>query len=95
MFVPRVRLFFISLLVCEFGVSEIWRGRDYLGSNISSFSLSKPFSYYQVFFLNWTADYLSFSDMRGANVVCGVWGVVCGVRGVDFGVRDVTYRMRG
>ena len=46
--------------------SEIWGRRDHLGSNFSSMSLSKPFSLYQVYFQNWTADYLgclkSWSD---------------------------------
>ena len=46
--------------------SEIWGRRDYLGSNISSMSLSKPFSFYQLCLQNWTADYLgsleSWSD---------------------------------
>ena len=40
--------------------SEIWGRLDYLGSDISSMSLSKPFSWYQVCILNWTADYLGF-----------------------------------
>ena len=38
--------------------SEIWGRRDYLGPDISSMSLSKSFSSYQVFFRNWTADYV-------------------------------------
>ena len=38
--------------------SEIWGSRDYLGSDISGMSLSKPFSQYLVYFRRWTADYL-------------------------------------
>ena len=38
--------------------SEIWARRDYLGSGVSSMSLSEPFSQYEVFFRNWTADCL-------------------------------------
>ena len=38
--------------------SEIWGRRDYWVSNISSMSLSKPFSLYQLCFQTWTADYL-------------------------------------
>ena len=38
--------------------SEIWGRQDYLGYDISGMSLSQSFSYYQVFFQNWTADYL-------------------------------------
>ena len=38
--------------------SEILGRRDYFGSDISCTSLSKPFSWYQVVFGNWTADYL-------------------------------------
>ena len=34
--------------------SEMWGRRDYLGSDISSMSFSKPFSECR----NWTADYL-------------------------------------
>ena len=30
--------------------SETWGRQDYLGSDISSMTLSKPFSWYQVFF---------------------------------------------
>ena len=37
---------------------ESWGRQDYLGSDISSMSTSKPFSWYQLCFRNWTADYL-------------------------------------
>ena len=48
----------------KFGVGEIiW------GSNISSLSLPKPFSLYQLCFQDWTADYLgsmeTWSDYLG------------------------------
>ena len=47
------RWFQICYLWCE-----IWRRRDYLGSDISSISLSKPFSWYQVVFQKRWSDYL-------------------------------------
>ena len=38
--------------------SEIWGRLDFVGCDVSSMSLSKPFSWYQVCFRNWTTDYL-------------------------------------
>ena len=35
-----------------------WGRPDYLGSDISSVSMSKPFSWYQVFLGNCNTDYL-------------------------------------
>ena len=52
---------------------EIWGRRDYLGSNISGMSLSKPFSLHQLCFQNWKADHLgsleSLSDYLGSEKI--------------------------
>ena len=50
--------------------SEILGRRGYLGSDISSISLFKPFSWYQVVFGNWTAGHLGSLK----RLVLIIWG---------------------